>query len=130
MANTGLNLGEAFLLPTPPHGWHLFVVIAPIENDKYLVVNATSRQANSDTSCILTPGIGVPDFIQHESVINYKGAREIDVAKMAQLTTAGLCVTKGTFSPTILSQIQQGALQSRRLKNKYKKRIKEFLGVP
>lgn len=105
MANNGFNLGEAFLLPTPPHGWHLFVVIAPTENDKYLVVNATSRQANSDTSCIFIPSADIPDFIQHESVINYKGAREIDVAKMAQLTAAGLCVAKGTFSATILSQI-------------------------
>jgi len=70
------------------------------------------------------------DFILYSSVINYKGAREIDAAKMAQLTAAGLCVAKGTFSATILSQIQPGALKSKRLKNKYKKRIKEFLGVP
>ncbi|EDN66530.1 hypothetical protein BGP_5981 [Beggiatoa sp. PS] len=37
----GLNIGDAFLLSTPPNDKHLFVVIAPTQNGKYLCVNVT-----------------------------------------------------------------------------------------
>ncbi len=31
----GLNIGDAFLLSTPPNDKHLFVVVAPTQNGKY-----------------------------------------------------------------------------------------------
>lgn len=74
--SNGLNIGDAFLLSTPPNDKHLFVVIAPTQNGKYLCANVTSKHSNSDTSCVLQQGDH--PFIRHDSVINYKKAREVD----------------------------------------------------
>ena len=49
-----MNIGDAFLLPTPPKGSHLFFAIAITADSKYLCVNATSlKSTTSDTACIL-----------------------------------------------------------------------------
>ena len=48
-----LNVGDTFLLATPPNDKHLFIIIAPTENEKFLCVNLTSKRNNSDTSCML-----------------------------------------------------------------------------
>ncbi len=49
-----MNIGDAFLLPIPPKGSHLFFAIAITADNKYLCVNATSlKSTTSDTACIL-----------------------------------------------------------------------------
>jgi hypothetical protein len=92
-------------------------------------VNATTRRENSETTCILTPGVDVPDFIKNESVIVYKYAREISVLEIDKLIIQGDCRSKGYCSTTIVEQIQQGGLVSKRLLNKYKTVLKAFLEV-
>lgn len=72
MASLSINLGDAFLLDTPPNGKHLYIAIAPISNSEYLFVNVTTRRPNSETTCILLPGSDVPSFIVRESVIAYQ----------------------------------------------------------
>lgn len=129
MAN-GLKIGDTFLLPTPPNDLHLFVAVALAPNGKYLCVNVTSYRPTSDTSCVLEPNC--PDmhsFIKHKSVINYKRAREIEAATLETLISSGYCIPKGPFSTSVLQQIQQGGLNSTRLKNKYKEYIKLFIAV-
>ena len=115
------------MLYTPPNGEHLYIAIAPTSNNRYLFVNVTSRRSNSETACILVPGAGVPRFIVRESVIAYQFARELNVTELSRLIVAGSPIPKGTFSATVLTQIQQGGLASRRLTNRYKNVLKAFL---
>jgi hypothetical protein len=74
-----INLGDAFLLDTPPNSEHLY--------------------------------------------------REISIEELGGLITAGSPIPKGFCSERILQQIQQGGLDSKRLKNKYKNALKIFLGI-
>ncbi|RUT01084.1 hypothetical protein DSM106972_070900 [Dulcicalothrix desertica PCC 7102] len=69
----------------------------------------------------------MPDFIVRESVIAYQFAREMDARELATLIMPGSPIPKGSCSTTILSQIQQGGLVSKRLKNKYKIALQSFL---
>jgi hypothetical protein len=124
-----INLGDAFLLDTPPNREHLFIAIAQTSESSYLFVNVTSRRSNSEDSCILLPGLGVPSFIIRESAIAYQFAREMNATELAGLITAGSPIPKDSCSEAVLEQIQQGGLVSKRLKNKYKVALKGFLGI-
>ncbi|MGB3405592.1 MAG: hypothetical protein WBA77_23115 [Microcoleaceae cyanobacterium] len=129
MASITINLGDAFLLDTPPNAQHLYIAIAKTTGNKYLFVNVTSRRSRSETTCILLPGAGVPSFVVRESVIAYQYARELDSTELARLITANSPVPKGSCSQAILAQIQQGGLVSKRLKKKYKTALKVFLEI-
>ncbi len=120
MTSDSLIVGDDFLLPTPPNGSHLFIIIALTKNGKYLCVNATTLKSDSDMSCVLTPGPGVPDFIIHQSAITYRHAREIAITKIPKLIKFNQLTRKGRCSADILEKIKQGALVSRQLPNKYK----------
>lgn len=131
MASISINLGDAFLLDTPPSGEHLYIAIAQTSAQtserRYLFVNVTSRRPNSEAACILLPGVDIPSFIVRESVIAYQFAREMDAAELAGLITAGSPIPKGSCSAVVLAEIQQGGLASKRLKNRYKTALKAFL---
>jgi hypothetical protein len=129
MASITINLGDAFLIDTPPNGEHLYIAIAQTSENKYLFVNVTTRRNNSEASCILMPGLDVPSFIIRESVVAYQFAREMDAIELASLITVGSPTPKGSCSATILERIQQGGLASKRLKNRYKTALKAFLGI-
>ncbi len=130
MSSITINLGDAFLINTPPNDQHLYIAIAQTSEINYLFVNVTTRRSNSETACILLPGSSVPNFIVRESVIAYQFAREMDATELSRLITVGSPIPKGTFSATVLSQIQQGGLLSKRLKNRYKTALKSFLEIP
>lgn len=129
MASIVINLGDAFLIDTPPNGEHLYIAIAQISENKYLFVNVTTRRNSSEATCVLLPGTGIPSFIVRESVIAYQFAREIDAIELSSLITVGSPIPKGAFSITVLAQIQQGGLASTRLRNRYKIALKAFLGI-
>lgn len=129
MASIIINLGDAFLLDTPPNREHLYIAIAQTSESSYLFVNVTSHKPNSEDACVLLPGPGVPSFIVRESVIAYQFAREMNATELAGLITAGSPIPKGSCSVAVLEQIQQGGLLSKRLKNKYKVALKGFLGI-
>jgi hypothetical protein len=126
MASTSINIGDAFLLTTPPNDRHLYISIARISDDSYLFVNASTRRENSEITYILTPSAEVPEFIKNESVIVYKYAREISIAEIDKLIAQGDCTIKGSCSTNVIEQIQQGGLVSKRLPNKYKAALKAF----
>lgn len=128
MASITINLGDAFLLDTPPNDQHLYIAIAQTSESDYLFVNVTSRRPNSETTCVLLPSSDVPSFIVRESVIAYQFAREMNAAELNGFITAGSPVPKGFCSVAILAQIQQGGLVSKRLKNTYKNALKAYLG--
>ena len=127
MASVSIRLGDAFLIQTPPKGKHLYVAIAKTTKTRYLFVSINSRQPTSETACILQPGPDVPDFIIHESVINYRFARELNTKDLAKLMPTGNRTAKGHCSHQILKRIQEGGLVSKRLKNRYKHALKDFM---
>lgn len=129
MTSITINLGDAFLIDTPPNGEHLYIAIAQTSGSNYLFVNVTTRKSNSEVSCILMPGSDVPSFIARESIVAYQFAREMDAIELVSLITAGSPIPKGCCADTILQRIQQGGLASKRLKNKYKTALKAFLGI-
>ena len=116
-----MNMGDSFLMPTPPNNYNLFVAICPLQNGNILCVNVTTQHPNSDTSCILQNGDH--NFITHDSVIDYKHAREINP------TSNPHAIQKNPFSANVLKKIQDGGVASKRLKNKYKKELKSFMGI-
>ncbi|MBW4579798.1 MAG: hypothetical protein KME42_09530 [Tildeniella nuda ZEHNDER 1965/U140] len=130
MSSITINLGDAFLLDTPPNSEHLYIAIAQMSEDDYLFVNVTSRRPNSESACVLLPCSDVPGFIVRESVIAYQFARQMNAIELAGLITAGSPIPKGVCSATVLAQIQQGGLNSKRLRNRYKAALKTFLGIP
>ncbi len=125
MADISVNLGDAFLLDTPPNGMHLYIAIAQVSENVYLFVNATTPRENSERVCVLNPGLGVPGFIVRESVIVYRHAREINTTKLAEENP----LRKGSCSADVLLSIQKGGLASRQLKNKYKTILKAFFNI-
>jgi hypothetical protein len=127
MASITINLGDAFLLDTPPNSEHLYIAIAQASESNYLFVNVTSRRPKSDSACILLPGQGVPSFVSRESVIAYQYARQMNAIELAGLITAGSPIPKGFCSAAILAKIQQGGLVSKRLPNKHKAALQAFL---
>ncbi|MGB3515974.1 MAG: hypothetical protein WBA43_05925 [Elainellaceae cyanobacterium] len=122
-----MNVGDTFLLPTPPNGNHFFFAIATTPEGNYLCVNATTLKPTSDQACILRPGANAPRFIKRDSAIAYSRAREISPTVYARLVATRQCVPKGTCSPQILGQIQQGALASRQIKKRHKQIVRDFL---
>ena len=129
MASIIIDLGDAFLLDTPPDGEHLYIAIAQTSESSYLFVNITSRRPNYEDACVLLPGLGVPSFIVRESVVAYQRAREMNATQLSGLITAGSPIPKDSCSEAVLAQIQQGGLISKRLKNRYKVALKSFLGI-
>lgn len=72
MTSITINLGDAFLIDTPPNDQHLYIAIAQTSVNNYLFVNVTTRRTSSETTCVLLPGPEVPSFIVHESVVAYQ----------------------------------------------------------
>ncbi|MEM6251868.1 MAG: hypothetical protein AAF821_03000 [Cyanobacteria bacterium P01_D01_bin.156] len=127
MASVSIRLGDAFLIKTPPKGKHLYIAIAKTSKTRYLFVSVNSRQPQSETVCILNPGPDVPGFIVHESVINYRFARELNANDLVKLMPAGNRTVRGQCSQSVLTKIQAGGLASKRLKNRYKYALKDFM---
>ncbi|AFY71291.1 hypothetical protein Pse7367_3042 [Thalassoporum mexicanum PCC 7367] len=72
----------------------------------------------------------MPTFIRHPSVIAYKKyPREYDSNQIAKLMSLRMCKYKSPFPPDILRNIQDGALVSPNLKNKYKNYVRGYLGL-
>jgi len=131
MTSININVGDAFLLETPPNGQHLYIAIASTTNNKYLFVNLTTRRSRSETACILQPNTaGMPSYVKAESVIAYEFAREIDANQLAIEICEGSRIPKCTFPPHILDKIQQGGEASKRIEPRHKRALKQFLGIP
>lgn len=130
MTSINIEIGDAFLLVTPPNVPHLFIAIAPTSNNKYLFVNLTTRKDWSDTTCILQPNTtGMPSYVKKESVIAYQEAREMDAHELYLKICEGSRIPKCTFPPDILDTVQKGFLASNRVAPIHKRALKRFLGI-
>jgi len=129
VSSISINIGDVFLIDTPPNGQHFYVAISKTSGNKYLFVNLTDKKNNPEGVCVLAPDLSLPSFIKKESVIAYCFAREMDANDIAICITSGSPIPKDCLSADIISQIQQGGLISKKLKNKYKTALKNFLGI-
>ena len=128
MADLVVEIGQAFLIDTPPNGEHLYIAIALIGDGRYLFVNVTTRRASSETTCILDPRTpGLPSFINRESVVAYQYARAWSPEELSRVIKPGSRVPKCIFSDEIVSRIQSSGLISKRLSNQFKTALKIFL---
>ena len=121
-----IDVGNAYLIETPPNGSHLYVAIAYIPNSvgKYLFVNTTSKK--DDLSCIIKPGPRIPSFINKESTICYRRAKELNSKQLARLLHPASNSSVGTFPEEVVNYIITRGLMSGRLKNKYKTMLRDL----
>ncbi|MEO1802297.1 MAG: hypothetical protein AAFR62_18075, partial [Cyanobacteria bacterium J06629_2] len=97
---------------------------AEISNSKYLFVSVITRKPKSESACVLQPSPQSPSFIIKESVIDYRYVREMNVKQLSVITNAN--GFRECCCPEILKKIQQGGIESKRLKNKYKNILKKY----
>ena len=69
----------------------------------------------------------MPNFITCESFVAYHFAREMDATELAHLIAVDSAMPKDSCSHAVLKKIQQGGLDSKRLKKMYKQKLKAFL---
>lgn len=105
MAGITIQMGDAFLISTPPSGAHLYIAIAPTADNRYLFINVTTRRRKSESVCILMPGPDVPPFIKKESVVAYKYALELSPQALALVVMPNSPIPKGVVSASVLKQI-------------------------
>ncbi len=119
-----ITAGNTFLIPTPPDYEikHLYVVVIIVNNnDEAILVNITTKKENSDISCILN--IGDHDFIDRESVINYKEAIKPKIEFLKANIQNNKIFPHKPVSADLLKRIQDGAVNSKHMKLQYKKYI-------
>jgi hypothetical protein len=124
-----IELGSAFLIDTPPHDRHLYIVIATVSKNNYLLVNTTTsnKQIDPVKDCIIDPGEGIPDFIVCRSTIAYKYAREFRQNQIQQIMNKGKCTYCGKFLEEEVYRIQEKGASSKSLPKKYKDVLEKAL---
>lgn len=121
-------VGQCFFYATPPHGEHLFVVLAPsLERAGWFIcANISTLRPGSDTTCKLLAS-------EHErltnpvSVVIYAEARELPAALIQRC-----CQQQSleSFAPALLTRIHSGALSGgSRMKKGFQKAVRAHLGT-
>lgn len=122
-----MNPGDCFLIKTPPSGKHCFVVALVMKSGNYLFFPFSTRRQNSDASCVVLPGEGAPDFIEHESIILYRETLELTAFAIQDATKRGYCTPMGSVSEDLLERILRSALKSKFLKKRLRKIVSEAI---
>jgi hypothetical protein len=126
-----LELGDAFIVQTPPNAWHLYAIIATISENKYLLVNVTTSntQIDPDKDCVIYPGVGVPGFITRQSTIAYRHARDYRGNDIKKFVKSGKWQYSGRFSEEYVYQMQLKGASSEQIKRKYKMVLQNILDI-
>jgi hypothetical protein len=124
-----IELGDAFLIDTPPNDRHLYIVIAFVSENNYLLVNTTTsnKQIDPDKDCVINPGEGIPDFIDRQSTIAYAYAREIRKNQINKIIREGQCQHCGRFPVDEVYKIQERGAFSTSLAKKYRNFLTQVL---
>ena len=124
-----IDLGDVYLIDSPPNGNHFYVAMMRLNNGSYLFVNYSTVQdftPDEELQFTISPSPNLP-FINRESYFVYGRAREISESKLDELINSPcICEKKGAFPPSILEKIQLAGLVSRSLKNKYKSQLRDL----
>ena len=121
-------VGDCFFYDTPPHGEHLFVVVAPsLERAGWFIcTNISTLRTGSDTTCTLAAGEH-GCLTNPVSVVIYSEARELPEALIER------CCQRQALEPfnaALLTRIQNGALSGgSRMKKGFQKAVRAYLGA-
>ena len=127
-----ISLGDVYLIPTPPNGSHFYVAIAELDNGSYLFVNYSTVQdstADEDLAYTLSPTRTLARFLNRESYFVFGRAQEFSSSDLELLMRDAGCEHKGAFPQSIVEQIQYAGVASNSTKKKYKKLLKNLLGL-
>jgi len=104
--------------------YHLWVVISdPVsyENDQVVFVRFNSYEEGKpghDSTCVLRPGDH--PFLNRVTFVNYGRARWMPKDALERLLSYKTISPKGDLQPNILQAVQQGAGESRNIKEKFR----------
>jgi hypothetical protein len=85
-----LQAGDTFYCPTPTNDTpHLWIVLTDASTDnKAVCVNMTTKQSDSDGTTVCN--CGEHPYIGHESVINYRAAKWLDLTEIDKALAGGI----------------------------------------
>lgn len=120
-----INLGDAFVIRTPPHTKHLYFVIALIPENTYLLFNTTTSNKNLDLEkdCIIYPGINVPKFITCQCSVYFKRPLIYSKKKLQIGIKNRSILYAGKFSLELINEIQKKTIAHELVGCKYQKII-------
>lgn len=119
-------VGKCFYYDTPPKGQHLFVVLAPSDQEEgyFICANITEKRELSDTACELVFGCH-PALTKPVSIVNYGMARSLPLCLIERLTKRRAIAD---FTGALLYRIQTiGIAEDSQLPNKFKIAVKAYL---
>ena len=109
-----IEAGATFINPNPRRGLdpHLWVIVSDPSQypDDVLIVNFTTRRDGCDESCIVEPG--EHPFVQHSTVVEYRGARRASDQQLDQLLARTQFELREPVSRELLARIRAGAAVS------------------
>jgi hypothetical protein len=126
-----IELGDAFIVQTPPNAWHLYAIIASISDNSYLLVSITTSntQVDPDKDCVINPGIDAPEFIVCQSTVAYSYARVVRENDIRKFVRSGEWQYNGRFSEEYVWQMQLKGACSKQIKHKYKTVLQKILDI-
>lgn len=118
--------GNTFVVKAPPY--HRWVVIsAPDDDGDVLVVNLTTlKQGAEDQSCVLQPE-DYPSYIKRPTVVRYNKAMQLPAERIER--EADLIERTESIPPPALRKIQEAALKSPFLRERFKRIVRRELGT-
>jgi hypothetical protein len=124
-----IELGDAFLILDTSTKRHLYIVIAVVSENNYLLVNITSSntQVDPEKDCVINPGEGVPDFVVCQSTVAYAYAREFRKNQIYAIMQQRKCQRCGKFSEEQLHRIQERGASSKSIAKKYRNLLTQVL---
>jgi hypothetical protein len=116
-----LKAGDAFLLQQQgasidSHFW--FILSDPDQDaDNVLIVNLTSWRPDKDQACVL--GTNHHPYIQHDTCVNYGGAKVVSLAQLNTLKDSGLLVQQPPLTAGLLKLVRERVSHSTTMKLKH-----------
>jgi hypothetical protein len=119
------QIGDSFWVQTAhepvEHLWILISKPNPLSHSA-MWINVTTARSWSDRTTVLQHGDH--PAVRHESVINYRGAKLVDLVKLEGLIQAAQARNENRCPSALLSRIQSGVLASkftpRKIQNHFK----------
>ena len=112
--------------PRDPGKPHLFVLMTASSGpaQQVLMVPVSTRQSRSDTTCVIDAG--AHEFIQHESVIEYRHARTEPAEKLIRGVANGEFVPKEPLGEQLFDRVRRGFDRSRFVKPFAREFLKDY----
>jgi hypothetical protein len=116
-----LKAGDAFLLQQQgasidSHFWFI-LSDADQDADNVLIVNLTSWRADKDQACVLGPNHHT--YIQHDTCVNYGGAKVVSLAQLNTLKDTGLLLHQTPLTAGLLKLVRERVSRSTTMKLKH-----------